>query len=158
DYYDGFMRRLTGSTHLWAIAPPVPGQPDDTDWGDGFDTVSDAMNMPDGCIWYCRQFTQGDPNVGEIRRIRYASTTSVHPGAGRTLQIATPVPTPTRDRVTLSWSQPDAGPVRLVVHDVSGRTVRVLEDGAVLGHGAHEHTWDGRTASGAMAPAGLYFA
>lgn len=49
------------------------------------------------------------------------------------------------------------GRVRLAVYDVQGRLVRSLvdQDAAV---GTFTATWDGRTASGARAPRGLYFA
>jgi choice-of-anchor C domain-containing protein len=76
-------------------------------------------------------------------------------GAGRiALEPVAPNPVngPARVRCVISR----AGPVRLAIHDVSGREVAVLFDG-VLGEGPHEFVWEGG-AGGARAPAGIYFA
>lgn len=45
---------------------------------------------------------------------------------------------------------------RLTLHDVSGRLLRVLSDGA-LAPGHHSVRWDGRDQSGRALPAGIYF-
>jgi flagellar hook assembly protein FlgD len=46
-------------------------------------------------------------------------------------------------------------PVRVAIHDVSGRKLRVLEIDA--SGGRFELGWDGRLANGSRAPAGVYF-
>jgi len=48
------------------------------------------------------------------------------------------------------------GPVELSLYGVGGRLVRRLV-AATLPAGEHRHTWDGRTASGAPAPSGIYW-
>lgn len=45
--------------------------------------------------------------------------------------------------------------MRLLVVDVAGREVAHLVD-RTLPAGAHEVTWDGRTAGGTRAPSGVY--
>jgi flagellar hook assembly protein FlgD len=45
--------------------------------------------------------------------------------------------------------------VRVTIHDVSGRTLRVLDTDAAGGR--FSLGWDGRLASGSRAPAGVYF-
>jgi len=48
------------------------------------------------------------------------------------------------------------GPVRVSIHDVRGREVRVLLDGDLPAAG-HRTSWDGRDASGRRVSAGVYF-
>ncbi len=48
-----------------------------------------------------------------------------------------------------------SGPVRLTVHDVRGRLVRVLRDGS-LEAGRHTERWDGRDAAGREVASGTY--
>jgi len=74
DYYLGFLRRLTGSGNAWSIAASVPGQPSATNWGTGFEYVSDWALGPSGALFYVRQFDASfQPGTGEVRRISYAS-------------------------------------------------------------------------------------
>ncbi len=59
--------------------------------------------------------------------------------------------------VTVIACELDApGPVHLVVHDVSGRRVRVLARGAVLAAGRQEFIWDGRDETGRRLASGVY--
>ncbi len=52
---------------------------------------------------------------------------------------------------------PDAGPVQLVIYDVTGRRVATVTDRA-LDAGTHDLRWDGRGRSGAPVASGLYLA
>jgi len=47
--------------------------------------------------------------------------------------------------------------LRLEIHDLAGRSVRTLHDGALTA-GGHSRRWDGRAEDGTRAPAGVYFA
>jgi flagellar hook assembly protein FlgD len=53
---------------------------------------------------------------------------------------------------------PREASVRLELHDVRGRAVRRLTDGAVLPAGIHHLSWDGRDEAGREAAPGVYFA
>lgn len=64
---------------------------------------------------------------------------------------------PFTDRTELTYEIPAAGSARLAVYDVHGREIRALVDQAATA-GRHTATWDGRDASGAPAPSGIYFA
>jgi glucose/arabinose dehydrogenase len=73
DYYQGFLRRLTGSGSAWTIAPVAAGQPSAMNWGTGFKHVSDWAVGPSGALWYCRQSDDlYSAGTGEIRRLVYA--------------------------------------------------------------------------------------
>ena len=66
-------------------------------------------------------------------------------------------PNPSIGTTALRFALPRADHVRLVLLDVAGRRVRTLVDGT-MSAGPHDAAWDGRDASGALAPAGLYWA
>jgi hypothetical protein len=66
-------------------------------------------------------------------------------------------PNPSSGMTALRFSLPRAAHARLVVIDVAGRRARTLLDGT-LAAGPHDAQWDGRDESGAVAPAGLYWA
>jgi hypothetical protein len=67
-----------------------------------------------------------------------------------------PTPNPSRAAVRFVFDLPQARTVRLTVHDLGGRQVRMLLDGE-RGAGRHTVLWDGNGASGERAPAGMYF-
>ncbi len=67
-------------------------------------------------------------------------------------------PQPFRTSATLSFTLPSAGRVRLTIHDVGGRRVAALADGAGFAAGTHSLAWDGLTSGGEPAPTGVYFA
>ena len=73
------------------------------------------------------------------------------------VRLLPPSPSPSRGHTVFRVELPAAGPIRLEVLDVAGRSVRVLADSMVT-PGRHEYSWDGRNAEGHAAPAGVYFA
>jgi endonuclease I len=85
-----------------------------------------------------------------------AGVEPARPVAG--LRLAPSLPNPFSNRTTLAFDLPAAGPVSLVVFDVSGRRVRTLVDGRELSAGRHGAEWDGRDDAGSRVQAGLYFA
>jgi hypothetical protein len=64
-------------------------------------------------------------------------------------------PNPFRSTVAFRLGMGEAGPVRVSVHDASGRLVRTLARGALTA-GTHALSWDGRNGAGRAMPAGLY--
>lgn len=74
---------------------------------------------------------------------------------GRALALAGP--NPARGGAALRFTLAHGGPVRLAIHDVAGRLVRVLEDG-VRPAGTFGVAWDGRDDAGARVAPGLYLA
>jgi flagellar hook assembly protein FlgD len=55
----------------------------------------------------------------------------------------------------VEYAVPSAGRVRLSIHDLHGRTVRVLRDGT-LPAGWHRERWDGADAAGRPVSPGVY--
>lgn len=59
---------------------------------------------------------------------------------------------------SIAFDLPDeVSSLRLEIHDLAGRSVRMLHDGA-LRAGGHSRRWDGRGDDGRRVPAGVYFA
>ncbi|HMB68852.1 MAG TPA: FlgD immunoglobulin-like domain containing protein, partial [bacterium] len=72
-------------------------------------------------------------------------------------QLAAPAPNPARGAVALAFTLPAAGNAKLTVHDVAGRRIATVWDGAAPA-GRTQARWDGRDESGAPVAAGAYFA
>lgn len=66
------------------------------------------------------------------------------------------LPNPVRANTNISFVLPRSEAVELGVFDVAGRLVNTLETG-VFAAGTHTATWNGLSADGAHAPAGVYF-
>jgi len=65
-------------------------------------------------------------------------------------------PNPAPSGVTLDLTLRHEGQVRVSVHDVSGRHVRLVRE-ARLAAGRHPIVWDGRDEGGSPVPSGVYF-
>lgn len=66
-------------------------------------------------------------------------------------------PQPMRESTRIGYVLPRAGHVALSIHDLAGRRVALLADGAEPA-GPHEVTWNGRDDHGGRSRAGVYFA
>ena len=66
-------------------------------------------------------------------------------------------PNPFNPRTTIRYSLAREGRVTLVVHGISGRTVRVLVADENVGPGEHDVVWDGLDGAGGEAASGVYF-
>lgn len=65
-------------------------------------------------------------------------------------------PNPFNASTTIGFTLAEATTVRVTVHDLAGRTLATLADGATAAPGRHEITWDGRDAGGRSLPSGTY--
>ena len=74
-----------------------------------------------------------------------------------TMRLHAPAPNPLVGRSTFTFELPRTQSVRLAIHDVSGRQVRMLMDGE-LPAGSHQGPWDGTDDQGRSVAAGVYFA
>lgn len=84
---------------------------------------------------------------------------AVEPGADAapSLALLGNHPNPFNPSTTLRFSAPgDGAPLRLSIHDLQGRLLRVLAEGQFAA-GEHEIRWDGRDARGEALPSGVYF-
>ncbi len=71
-------------------------------------------------------------------------------------QLLAPWPSPANPAAEIRFRLPAAGAVDLSLYGVGGRLVRELVATA-LPAGEHRLTWDGRSASGALVPSGVYW-
>jgi len=79
-----------------------------------------------------------------------------HLAQSRPLSLSGGRPNPFLTTTDLSFRLEEPRRVRIVVHDVRGREVVVLEDG-VRGAGPHAIHWNGMDRLGKVVPAGVYF-
>ncbi|NOT34772.1 MAG: T9SS type A sorting domain-containing protein [Candidatus Eisenbacteria bacterium] len=157
DYYNGFMRMLHKTGSNWARTPAA-GQPDPQFWALGLTNPVDFQWGPDGHLWWLGQFGSGGGSTsGSLHRIVATAAVAVSPTPVAARLSLAAAPNPTRGDVTLTFSLPQAGNARLWVHDLAGRRVAVLFEGA-RSAGSERVTWNGRDANGSAVPAGLYFA
>ncbi|HMB70423.1 MAG TPA: FlgD immunoglobulin-like domain containing protein, partial [bacterium] len=70
--------------------------------------------------------------------------------------MASPRPSPFRDRTTLDFSLAEPAHVTVAVFDVAGRRVRTLVD-ADRDANRYRITWDGRNDHGSRLGSGVYF-
>ena len=77
------------------------------------------------------------------------------PGAPDRLNLRSS-PSPFADRTSISFRLEESAPVRVSVHDVSGREIARLADGWHLA-GHHERIWNGCNERGEQMPTGVYW-
>ena len=78
------------------------------------------------------------------------------PDASTLLSLRPPQPNPSSGTTAVQFALPSGGRAHLDVLDITGRRVRVLEEGA-LSPGTHRAMWDGTDDGGRLLPAGIYF-
>jgi hypothetical protein len=71
-------------------------------------------------------------------------------------RLAQNYPNPFNPTTTIEYSLPERAWVTLTVYDVSGRVVRVLDEGSRVA-GDHVAVWDGLASNGSPAASGVYF-
>jgi hypothetical protein len=95
--------------------------------------------------------------TGQAAAYGLADGTSV-PIGGSSFALSPPAPNPATLGSVFSFQLPVASThIRLTVHDVSGRLVRVLANG-VVGAGRHSRSWDLTDNAGNAVASGVYFA
>ena len=87
-----------------------------------------------------------------------SATAGVGPGGvlARAAFTRPPAPNPTRGALAFAIALPKSSPVSLTVHDLAGRIVARLKDGA-LPAGEYPFRWDGRGTDGRLVQSGRYF-
>lgn len=107
--------------------------------------------------------TAADPNNQKtvMKRILdwfIPTSTDVTPGTGTAttkISLAQNAPNPFSATTSMSFVLPKAGPVSLLVYDVSGRLVSTLID-RPMDSGTHQVNWDGRDSGGNSVANGVY--
>ena len=91
----------------------------------------------------------------DVGAYELAADTAVQAEAVYAARLEPPHPNPCNPRATITFDLPAAQSVRLGVYDLGGRLVRPLR-AEIAEAGRHEVVWDGRDASGAAVPSGVY--
>jgi hypothetical protein len=118
----------------------------------------DATGLPDGPHQAVLTVysTAGTPIAVPVDLL-VGLATPVENGVPQALTLAPAYPNPFNPRTVLSFALPTAGPVQLVVHDLTGRRLAVLVD-EVRGAGQHQVAWDGTDNTGRRLASGTYLA
>lgn len=89
--------------------------------------------------------------------ITIGSTVGVGPASSPAALRLAAEPNPARGSLVFALEADAAGEQRLVIHDLAGRLVRVVEQGW-RAEGSRRVAWDGRDSAGVQVPAGIYLA
>ena len=108
---------------------------------------------PDGALYVA---DAASPQVVRIARAVLTTDVAAGPDLRGALELAA-APNPFVGQVALRYTLAVRDDVRLEILDVSGRRVRLLEDGS-RDAGVRTIHWDGRDDGGSARAAGLYFA
>jgi hypothetical protein len=121
--------------------------------GDGYsDVVVGSNRFDSGQVNEGRAFAYRDLRSGS------SNTAVLEPGrAGAGLRFERIYPNPSRSQSVVRYVLPQAGAMRLTIHDVRGRRVALLAD-RFEEAGDHSVSWEGRDPQGATVPAGVYWA
>jgi hypothetical protein len=86
------------------------------------------------------------------------STDASSPFIASSLSLVGPVPHPFRSGSAIVFEVPagHVGRVKVTIYDVTGRVVANLVDGS-RPPGRQEASWDGKSLTGELVPAGVYF-
>ena len=102
------------------------------------------MTVPDGVTW--------TTDTGQFFHEEYTTDVADTPQMAR---LEGNYPNPFNPSTNISYFLAEAGPVNLSVFDVSGKLIRILEDGS-LEAGAHQEEWEGLDQTGNPVPSGIY--
>ena len=95
----------------------------------------------------------GHQSLAAVLRQLNASSTNAEP---TTFTVSQNYPNPFNPTTTIRYGVPDAGPVQLVVYDLTGRRIVTLVN-TRQASGTYTVTWDGRITTGVPAGSGVYF-
>jgi hypothetical protein len=111
--------------------------------------ILDLHNLEAGDYWLVADFAESGGEA-PFDLVLWTVEVDVAPHSPMGFQLEIPHPNPFNPRTVLNWSQAEAGPARLDVHDLRGALVDRRELGW-LPAGRHQVEWDA-----AQRPAGLY--
>jgi len=163
-------RMIAGALVLWALTPgraaAQTGGPYALEWNTvdgggqtfglaGAYVIGGTAGQPDAALATGGGFTlRGGfwvPVVGSVVAVPPEEPVPL------VFSVRLPEPNPFRSVTTIVFELPAARSVTLVIHDLNGRVVRRLAEGAYAA-GAHRLSWDGRDQSGCPVVSGIYFA
>jgi C1A family cysteine protease len=164
--YDEASISVSADGSAWTTVWQNDMEITDSDW----QTIElDISDVADGEPTVYIRWTMGPTDVGwtycgwniddiEIWGLGEGVVTDVDdPVVERPFRLNAPSPNPFNPATTLSFSLAQAGPVRLTVHDLTGRVVATLIDDS-RDAGEHRAVWRGRDDAGAAVASGVYFA
>jgi glucose/arabinose dehydrogenase len=156
DFIQNWIRRIVFDGSSWVVAPPVPGQPSATNWGESFGVITDMQLGSDGALYFMKLI----PAVGApsgLYRIAPSTAIGIEGSVASGAWIrATPNPADGHSGISIQWQGLLHGARSLGIFDSAGRAVQTWQfserdrtTGAVF--------WDGRAHDRRAVPSGVYF-
>ena len=126
---------------------------------DGPHTLVDGLNFPTGLTFDADGNLYLASMTGDVLLIDAALVTDTEeePDLPTTFMLHPNYPNPFNPATTLRFEMQRTADVSLHIYDLLGRVVHTLAEGPRVA-GVHEVAWNGRDASGAVVPSGLYLA
>ncbi|OGF14504.1 MAG: hypothetical protein A2W00_04860 [Candidatus Eisenbacteria bacterium RBG_16_71_46] len=108
-------------------------------------------------IGFLNNATNYEPSAIIYDNLNLAGATTDVPGAplANAIELRAAAPNPFRNSTQIAYSLARGGFADLSVYDIAGRRMATLFRGQAA-PGSHVATWDGRSADGHIAPAGVY--
>lgn len=138
------------------------GQSLDTGQWEALEALADSLRYvpPEGAFLYSEPIQM--PNIpdtdflfdGSLQSVGEGVPGGINPPTGLSLSLA---PNPAVRDLSVAFVLPAASRAQVVIYDVTGRVVRVLDDSRFTA-GAHRVSWNGRDDQGRIMPAGVYVA
>lgn len=153
DLAPGETRRVAAA-FVWAEVDEDPGRitPFDPVLDEDAELLSDLVDAVRAV-----RATYGSRLAALPALLDFPEELSFEPDPGEEDELLQNFPNPFSDRTTIVFRLAEPGDARLVVFDVTGRTVATLASG-FHDEGTVVTTWDGRTPAGFEAPNGVYVA
>jgi len=105
--------------------------------------------------FFCRPH-EGFGMLGVVVVSEVTDVTPIDARADRRGFVGGPSPNPTSERTSFRFAMRESGNVRVEVYDARGRRVAVAVDRQITA-GTYVAAWNGKTAAGSPAPAGVYY-
>jgi hypothetical protein len=150
--------RLYAAGYRYSPCGPNIAEWNGTDWiplGSGVNNAVWSMLSHQGRLFLGGAFTSAG-GKGSMSIARWDEGAPPPPPAP-VVQLARAIPNPFTNETRLSFVLDRSARVRLALHDLQGREVRLLMDQGQPA-GTRDVLWDGRGSSGEMLPPGVYFA
>jgi FlgD Ig-like domain/HYDIN/CFA65/VesB-like, Ig-like domain len=118
--------------------------------------------LPNEMAWLTGDNTQFWPmnpvaGIPEVAQINGGSITGIAaPLPAAVSRLLPNVPNPFNPRTEIRFEVENAGPIRITIHDVTGRLIRTLVNGN-LATGPQSRTWNGRDDAGKRVSSGGYY-
>jgi hypothetical protein len=151
----------TGGAHGSSLNTGARYDPSTDSWGAPTSTVGAPAPQSDpAVVWTGNEMiVWGRPGLNNAGRYCAGILAVEPPPVARpsSFELFAPLPNPTSNASTFSFTLPEAARVRAEIFDTAGRRIARLVNEQRMEAGGHSLVWDGRGRSGARLESGVYY-